>query len=314
MAPRIDVRLFPESITVGDRVEAELLLVGAERVVAAPRFPSWRQGWGEAEVLEVREPERVAGAGGASWRQRLVLTGFAPGKLALPPVEVAVPLTGRTMAARTPAGLVIDVRSVLPPGEETPEAKPPEPARPLPVGERFWWTAAIGALLLAAAIALYARRSRVEGAEDVPRMEPLPELLAELDRLTERPAVEAHTRLSQALRRYLGRALGFAALERTTTEIHRQLAGAARYAGARSAAAAPPDTLPGALVAHPLPGTLIRRMVELLRACDLVKFARLEVGRERTLERLAQTRELAGEVERELRSAAEEAAASREAA
>jgi hypothetical protein len=198
------------------------------------------------------------------------------------------------VAVRTPEGLAVEVRSVLPAGDEKVELKPPEAPRGLPIGERFWWAAGVGALLLAGAILWYARRAaESEGAEGRPRLEPLPELLAELERLGEEPAVRAHTRLSLALRRYLARAAGIEAVERTTTEIHRQLTGRRLSPG------------------------VVRRVVELLRACDLVKFARQEVGRERTEERLAAARELAVEIERELRppeTAAEGGAAPREAA
>ncbi|HEX9669528.1 MAG TPA: hypothetical protein VGC93_08600 [Thermoanaerobaculia bacterium] len=289
----MDVRLFPETITVGDRVTAELMLVGAEGLVGSPRFPGWGRGWGTAEVLEAGEPERV----GNGWRQRLVLTGFAPGGLVLPPVEVVVPLAGGTVRVRTPEGVAIEVRSVLPPGNETPEPKPEKPPRGLPIGEAFWWSLAVGGLLLAGAIALYAwSRRESEAAEAAPALEPLPELLGELERLaTEGSSLRVHTRLSQALRRYLGRAAGFPALERTTTEIHRQL------------------------LARRLPAPLVRRAVELLRACDLVKFARHEVGREETEGRVERARGTAEELERELRppdlaAAAEGAAAPREAA
>ncbi|HEX5760176.1 MAG TPA: hypothetical protein VF121_13380 [Thermoanaerobaculia bacterium] len=286
----MDVWLLPETITVGERVQAELTLVGAEGVVGAPRFPTWKRGWGAAEVLAAGEVERV----GAVWRQRLVVTGFAPGALGLPPVDIAVPLAGRTVRARTPEGLAIEVRSVLPPGVEDPEPKPEAPPVGLPIGERFWWTLAGAGLLLAGAIALYAwSRRGVEGAETAPVLEPLPELVAELDRLgSEDSSLRAHTRLSQALRRYLGRALGFSALERTTTEIHRHL------------------------VARRVPAPLVRRAVELLRACDLVKFARVEVGREQTAGRVDQARGVAEEMERELHPVepAETSAATREAA
>ena len=283
--PRVDVKVFPETITVGDRVEAELV-VRADGLVGPPRFPSWRRGWGDAEVLEASEPERV----GNGWRQRLVVTGFAPGRLVLAPVEVAVPLVGGTVRVLTPEGVSVEVRSVLPPGDESPEPKAEKPPVGLPIGEAFWWSLAVGGLLLAGAIALYAwSRRESEGAEAVPVMEPLSELLAELERLAaEGSSVRVHTRLSHAFRRYLGRAAGFAALERTTTEIHRQLLG------------------------RRLPAPLVRRVVELLRACDLVKFARQEVGREETEGRVERARSLAEELERELRplaAAAEDAAA-----
>jgi hypothetical protein len=282
---------MPEVITVGDRVEALITVSGAE--TAAPRFPSWAGTWGRAEVLEAGGPE-PAGAG--VWRQRLVLTGFAPGRLELPPVEVAVPGGQETIRVTTPQGLAIEVRSVLPAGEQDIEPKPPEGLRGLPIGERFWWAAGIGLALLAAAIFLYARRSAAgEAAEAKPRLAPLPELLSELDALAGDPAVKAHTRLSHAFRRYLGRTAGFAALERTTTEIHRLL------------------------TRQRLSPAVVRRLVELLRACDLVKFARQEVSGERTAERLAAARELALAVESELhppepQGATAGAAAPREAA
>ncbi len=273
--PRVEVKVFPETITVGDRVTAELVLVGAEGVTGPPRFPSWRRGWGEAEVLEAGQVERV----GNAWRQRVVLTGFAPGGLVLPPAEVVVPLAGGTVGVLTPEGVSVEVRSVLPPGDETPKPKAEKPPVGLPIGEAFWWSLAVGGLLLAGAIALYAwSRRGSEEAAAVPVLEPLPELLAELERLAaEGSSVRVHTRLSQAFRRYLGRAAGFPALERTTTEIHRQL------------------------VARRLPAPLVRRVVELLRACDLVKFARQEVGRVETEGRVERARALAEELERELR-------------
>ncbi|HVF62267.1 MAG TPA: hypothetical protein VNJ70_20845 [Thermoanaerobaculia bacterium] len=216
---------------------------------------------------------------GAAWRQRVVLTGFAPGRLALPPVEVVVPLAGGTVRVVTPEGVSIEVRSVLPPGDESPEPKAEKAPVGLPIGEAFWWSLAVAGLMLAGAIALYAwSRRGSEEAEEVPVLEALPELLAELERLAaEGSSVRVHTRLSHAFRRYLGRAAGFAALERTTTEIHRQLLG------------------------RRLPAPLVRRMVELLRACDLVKFARQEVGREETEGRVERARALAEELERELR-------------
>ena len=82
-----------------------------------------------------------------------------------------------------------------------------------------------------------------------------------------------HTRLSLALRRYLGRRLPFPAVESTTAEIQRQL------------------------LSRRMPGPVARPLVELLRACDLVKFARQEVDAARARERVAAARRLAGELE-----------------
>jgi hypothetical protein len=80
--------------------------------------------------------------------------------------------------------------------------------------------------------------------------------------------------LSLALRTYLGRTLAFPAAESTTSEIQRRL------------------------LARQLPAALVRRTVELLRACDLVKFARQEVGEATAVERLGAAREVGGAFER----------------
>ena len=53
-------------------------------------------------------------------------------------------------------------------------------------------------------------------------LEPLAELLARLEQLDPQHGGAAHTGLSLALRRYLGRSLGFDATPSTTTEIQRQ--------------------------------------------------------------------------------------------
>jgi hypothetical protein len=102
----------------------------------------------------------------------------------------------------------------------------------------------------------------------------LDELLAGLAGLSgESSAVRLHTRLSLALRHYLGRTLRFPAEESTTSEVHRQL------------------------VSRHLPAPLVRRTVELLRGCDLVKFARQEVGAERSRERLEAAQAIGGDLE-----------------
>ena len=280
--PRLDVTLKPRQITVGDRIEAVLTLRANPAGLAGdPRFPAWGRIWGEAEVLQKEEARRIGTENGAAvWQQRIVLAAFRPGRIELPPVAVAVPLRDRTLQAQTPAGLAIEVRSVLPAGEENPKLKPAAPPRPLPIGEAFWWTlAAMSAAALLALLGVWwqGRRAVAETEAARPPLPPFDELLRELDRLAEEPsAVRLHTRLSLALRHYLGRSLDFPALESTTSEIQRRLA-------------------------FRLPGPLVRPAVELLRSCDLVKFARQEVGQERTWERIAAARGIAREVEQHLR-------------
>lgn len=283
-APQVEVVLNPRRVTVGDRVEA-LLTVAVPEGAGEPRFPSWQKGWGTAEVLQVGEPVRVAVPGQEGltlYRQRLVLAAFTPGQVALPPAAVAVPLAERTLQALTPAGLVLDVGSVLPAGDQKLDPKPAAALRPLPWGRRFWGTAGVmSAALLAASLLLWRRNRPATAVAAAAAQPPLAELLARLDYLEtmgpEAPTA-AHTQLSLALRRYLGRRLSFRAPESTTSEIQR-------------------------LLSRRVPSTLARRAVDLLRACDLVKFGRQEAGSERVRELVATARQIAAEVEAHLQPA-----------
>jgi hypothetical protein len=257
--PAISVSLIPKAPTVGDHVVATLTLrVRTADLAAEPRFPVWGKTWGEAEIVRKDEPVKIAEQGGvATWEQKVEVVPFRPGAVPLPPMAVAVPLKTGTVQAATPAALALAVRSVIPANEKAPQAKPPSPPRPLALGARFWWTVAgLGAACLAAFALLWLRhRKRAKAARAVPALPPLAELLAEIAGLAAEPSMLAlHTRLSFALRRYLGRRLPFPAVESTTGEVQTQLAG------------------------RRMPGTLARQTVELLRACDLVKFARQEVG------------------------------------
>jgi hypothetical protein len=280
--PQVEVSLTPREGTVGDRIEAVLTLrADPAALTGEPRFPAWGTTWGDAEILEKAEPQRLqetetGGSGATVWRQRIVLAAFRPGQVDLPPVDVAVPLRDQTTQAQTPAGLSFTLRSVLPAGEE-PAPKPPAPPRQLPIGDAFWWTLAGSLLVLLAVAWALRRRLRAEAAAaEIPRpaLPPFEELLGELDRLAAEPSVvRLHTRLSLALRSYLSRSLSFPAAESTTSEIHR------------------------ILLSRRVPGAVVRQMVELLRACDMVKFARQEVGEERAQERIATARQLAREVE-----------------
>jgi hypothetical protein len=284
-APRqelpVTVALPARAVTVGDRVEVVISLrVPAARLAAEPRFPAWREAWGEAEVRERQEPQRgerrETPGGIVLYRQRLVLAAFRPGRIELPPVGIAVPLRSGTVQAWTPAGMALTVRSVLPPGGKDLAARPAAPLLPLPLGLAFFCAlAALAAVAAAGSWLLWRRRHRRLAAATaaVPPLAPLPELLAALDRLAAaRSPLALHIGLSQALRRYLGRTQSFPAPESTTSEIHRRL------------------------VQRGWPAARTRATVELLRACDLVKFARQEAGEERGRQRLATARRLGDEL------------------
>lgn len=279
VAQEVQVGLSRPQPTVGDRVVATITLqVEPGTLAADPRFPTWKATWGEAEIVEKADPEKVSGT---TWRQRLVLAAFRTGKVPLPPVLIAVPLRDRTIQIPTPAGLSLDVVSVLPKGEKNPRPKPERPPVRLPIGEAFWWT--LGAMSLACLVLgalLLRKRKTVEKPEARPELAPFPELAAALDRLdSEGSAVRLHTSLSLAFRHYLARTLGFPAEERTTSEIHRSL------------------------LSGRLPAPMVRQAVELLRACDLVKFARLDVDEELSRERIGTALRIATEIEERLRPA-----------
>jgi hypothetical protein len=275
------VALSPNGITVGDAARAVVTVTARTAELAGPpRFPIWGQTWGEAEIILKDAPLKTGEKDGvATWQQTLTLRAFRTGSVPLPPVEVEVPLKQGTLKFQTPAGLALAVRSVIPAEEKNPVPKPPAPMRPLGLGARFWWT--LGILSALALIGLWLllrhRKTAAAGATEVPVLPPFEELAAELGRLAAEPSMLAlHTRLSLALRRYLGRRLPFPAVESTTAEIQRQL------------------------LFRRLPGTLARQGVELLRACDLVKFARQDVDPARAQERVAAARRLAGELEAHL--------------
>jgi hypothetical protein len=204
--------------------------------------------------------------------------------VALPPLEIAVPLAGGTRAISTRADLALTVESVLPaaPPEAGEEAiPPPQPAAPpreLPLPAAFWWTAAIlSAAILALLVPMLLRRRREAAGAGRARLAPLPELAAALAAARAADsAVEGHARISLALRRYLGRRLGFPAAESTTSEVQRQL------------------------VARHLPNGLPNRAVALLRACDLVKFARRPAARSEVERWAGEAEAVAREIETHL--------------
>jgi hypothetical protein len=279
--PPVTVALAPTNPTVGDHVQATLTVrVPTAGLAADPRFPAWGKTWGEAEVVEGGKPVKVSEQGGtAVWEQRITVRAFKPGSVPLPPVAVAIPYKTGTVAAQTPAGLALAVRSVIPAAEKEPAPRPPAPPRSLSLGKHFWWTlAGLLAACLGAAGLLWLQKRRRQGAPGAaPALPPFEELAAALDRLRgEGSMLALHTGVSFAVRRYLGRRLPFPAVESTTSDVQRQL------------------------LSRRMPGPLTRQTVELLRACDLVKFARQPVGESQGRERAEAARRIAGEWESHL--------------
>jgi hypothetical protein len=260
----LSVALSPEAPTVGDPVTAVLTLsVPLSRLTGEPRFPVWEGSWGAAEVVAAGLPERLTDrAGTATFRQRVTLTAFRPGPVPLPVRTLSVPLGGEPVELTTPPELAFTVASVLPPlpAAEDPastaappplEPRPPEPPRRLPVGAPFLWAAGSLALLALALAVLLGRRRPATAAAAAPVLSPLEELEQALARVYQAPTVEqGSVLLSLAVRRYLGRQLGFPAVESTTSEIRQRLR------------------------LHHLPTETAHGVTQVLSGCDLVKFAR----------------------------------------
>ncbi len=278
----LSVTISPPRLTVGDRAFVIFDLKPNGPLTSEPRFPDWRESWGEAEVLAVGAVERTEDGGAPRFRQTVEIAAYHTGRVALPPVEIAVPLRGGTVQVSSPKGLALDIGSVLPsdPNDPARVPKPPQAALPLPWGERFWWTAGTMAAAVLLLGFLLIRRERnaaaptIETAPPLGRFEELERAIAAT--VADLSPEQAHVGLSTALRRYLGRALEFPALEETTSEIHRQL------------------------VSRRTPTPATRGAIDALRACDGVKFARRPATRERVEQLAAAALAVATSIERQL--------------
>lgn len=282
--PAVRARLSPSQITVGDRVrvELEVTLPAGERWGPPALDPRLRT-WGEAEILAAQRPQALPGAP-TRYRLELLVTAFKPGTVILPPIPVfAAPLHQEDPSPPPPLQLdtpplQFTVRSVLPAdGQPTPQ--PPTPPQPVPFGQAFWWTTGglAFACLAATGALLWRRRGIVAAVPAAPPLPPLARFRRDLAALANEPSLEqVHTGISMALRHLLAALLAFPAAERTTTEIDRELRRGRIETNTR------------------------RRLLELLRRCDEVKFAKRATSRQEANERIAAAQQIGEEVSREL--------------
>ncbi len=281
----LSVSIQPDQLTVGDRTEVTLsLTVAADQLAGPPRFPVWKDSWGNARVLKAGPVRKVSKKNGEQvFEQSVTLVPFSTGKIPLPPRQIAVPFHSSTAEVATPDELALHVRSVLPSAEEKGTKlvpKPPAPPRPLGLGAAFWWTGAAGSLMVLAALALLYRRRRRAGAEGLtrPLKPPLEELEARLNEARRETDLDRlHTAVSLALRGYLGRVLSFSACDRTTREIRDELRNRRQ------------------------PEVWSRSCVQLLLDCDQVKFARHRAERSVAEDRIARALEVGRALETRLR-------------
>lgn len=275
-SPTVAVAVAPTEPTVGDRVTVTL---SADSPAGEPQFPDPGKQWGDVTVVEAAPPTHAAG--GNTWQRRIVVAAFRTGEIELPSVAVKLPGGAE---AKPAAPIRFKVKSLLPAEPAKVEPKPAAAPVALPRDLRFWWLLALLAGLTLAAggwLVELERRRRAAGrpTRQIPPLEELLHALGELGPAT--PPEPGHAVLSLALRRYLGRSLGFHAAESTTSEIQREL-GSRRIASAT-----------------------VKSTVQLLRDCDGVKFARRPARAEDLVARLATARELAETIEGQLQPSAE---------
>lgn len=190
-------------------------------------------------VLETRTP-----AGQTRVVLRYLITAFQLGPKRLPAIVVAYRgPDGAPGEARTPAGHVVTVGTVIQPDEDPSDIKPLKPPIPLPGAANDLTRAlpfvAIGVLVLVAAVlALRVRRRGpilVEAATHGPARAALDELERVLELgLPEQGRTREHYDLvASALRTFIARRYGLAAEARTARELRREL----EHAGVGGAAA-----------------------------------------------------------------------------
>jgi hypothetical protein len=262
----------PAAVRIGERVSLLLRLeIPAGFEVGEPRLAGDTE---EFVLLATGEESGSAAPGGGLMKQiPLIVVPFQVGEIELPGVVVSwAGPDGRAGEART-GPLTLQVEPTVADPGGTPPADIRDPAG-LAVPRRLPWLAALGAALVATALAgwWWWRRRRTDAPAVLPPIDPFDGLtpsewaLRALDRLLQedtlglRGAEAYHVELAEIVRRYLSGQYRLDALEHTTTEI---LQGVEEHL-------------------DPLPGTR-GRLRQVLSGCDLVKFARLNPGRREAL-------------------------------
>lgn len=180
-------------------------------------------------VLETRTP-----TGETRVQLRYLITAFALGPKRLPVIVVAYRgPDGARGEARTPAGHVIAVASVIQPDEDTSDIKPLKPPVPLPGAtndlSRALPFVAIAVLVLAAAVLALRVRRRGPMLVETGVHGPARAALDELERvvelgLPEQGRTREHYELvAAALRTFIAQRYGLAAEARTARELRREL-------------------------------------------------------------------------------------------
>jgi len=246
--------VVPQDITVGDVFHAVIQVVPV--LTGTVQFPDSLVLPADLEQAGRRQLRQDTVTSGPRWTAVYPVTGWRPGRHALSPVTLGLAAGGRRLAAEAVFPEVL-IRSVLP--SDTAGIQPKQ-ARDVMGANRLWWPwlLLMGAIiLLTAAVYLVRRRRRpAVSAAPEPAVPARTIALLALDRARASGALEAgdtkrfYSDVSAALRAYLAALDPTLGTDLTTTELAASLF---RRSGGDQGAA---------------------ELHRLLRAADLVKFAR----------------------------------------
>lgn len=263
----------PDPVPVGGRVTLryDIALKEGERasLPAAPALPNG------VDLVSAVVSGPVAHEGAVSQTLTITADVYALGKMEIPPLPYRITQKDGADSDAVTETISIDAAPTLGPDDKPADIRPPEPVKPRP--SRFILPALTLAALLAAAWLLYRWNKRRAPAAPMTYAPPPPPahetaLLAlsalEKEGLMERGMAREHFfRVSEIVRAYIEARWGILALERTTAELRAQFS--------------PGDVEPGER----------DTLLNVLAACDLVKFAKHTPTDENAREAVARARE-----------------------
>jgi hypothetical protein len=269
-APTVGVSIDKSEAHVGDRLTLTISAVARAgiAVMLPPKLDT-----GKLEILDRNDGDksgRDLGDGRRSHRFVLGVAAYETGELEIPPLEVTYLLPSGQVHSVQTEPLTVNVRPLVAPDEQHPEAQPERPPRSAWVEDQRvvramkWGGLGLGGaivLLVAGLLVRRAWRRRVPAAtvagSGVPKRAPDAVAIEKLTALRSAGgfAVDGYRpfyfALTEIVREYLGARYGFDALEMTTTEVLDELGRRAEHLVSEDA-----------------------EVPRFLRACDLVKFAK----------------------------------------
>jgi len=262
-----------QGITVGDPLlwTLQVTTPKGRRV----QFPALGSEQGDFQILEQRTmPEEEAAGGRTHHTLSARVTLFRTGKFEWPAQKVTViDPSGKSVELTTPVEQV-EVRSVLPKEEKAPELKDLKGQAVLEESYLWLWLTLLGTALLALLLWWLMRRWKskktITAKKTIPLLPPWEEAREALEALltgslTQRDRL-FYFRLSDIVRRMIGRQYHILTLERTTRELIDDL-----------------DRVPHEPVS-------VEKLDAFLSWCDLIKFARHEPPAEEQGQLLSATR------------------------